>query len=49
MTGGAEVSALIGEGKEVFMITLAAFYPGKTVMQYSTIKVPVYYLFYVGS
>ncbi len=29
ITGGAEVASLTGEGQQIFMIAVAALYPGK--------------------
>jgi hypothetical protein len=39
MTGRAEVSALAGKGQQILMIAFSAFYPGKSIMQDTAIKV----------
>jgi hypothetical protein len=37
MAGGTEMTALAGEGQEIFMLTIRAFHPGKAVVQVATV------------
>jgi hypothetical protein len=32
MTGGAELTALAGEGQKIFMVAIPALYPGKAMV-----------------
>jgi len=41
------MSALAGKCEEIFMLTAAAFYPGKAIMKNTTVKILVYYFFYM--
>jgi len=39
MAGGTEMTALAGEGQEIFMLTIRALHPGKAVVQVATFQV----------
>jgi hypothetical protein len=39
MAGGTEMTALAGESQEIFMLTVRAFHPGKTVVQVAAFQV----------
>ena len=49
MTGWAKMASPAGKGQQIFMIAVAALYPGKSAMKDATIKVLIYYFFYMGS
>jgi hypothetical protein len=41
MAGGAEMTALAGEGQKIFMVAIPALHPGKAVVQVATVQVAV--------
>lgn len=49
MAERAEVAALAGKGKEVFMAAVFAFHTGKAVVQVAAIEVAVYHLLDIGA
>jgi hypothetical protein len=49
MAGGTEVETLAGDGKQVLMTAVFVFYAGETIVQISTIEIPVNDLLEIGS
>jgi len=49
MTGWAKMASPAGKGQQIFMIAVAALYPGKSIMKDSTVKILIDYFFYVRS
>jgi hypothetical protein len=48
MAGGAEVAALTGKCKQIFMAAIFTFHAGKAVVQITAIKIAVNYLLDIG-
>ena len=48
MAGGAEMTALAGEGQEILLVAIPALHPGKAVVQVATFQVAVNDLLKVG-
>lgn len=49
MAGWAEMTALAGEGRKIFMAAIPGLYPGKAVVQVTAVQVPVNDLLQVGA
>jgi hypothetical protein len=49
MTRRAKMASFTGICEKALMTAATAFYPGKPIMEYTTVKILVYYFFYMGS
>ena len=43
------MAAFAGKSKKIFVLTVSTPYPGKSIMENTTVKILVYYFFYMGS